>query len=96
MNEKTATELGQIHTETIRMYSARQSATLITHRLERFIPDACWREAHDALMEAFYNEQMELTSIQQRLEMEAVRNTMLRGMSGPLGQMLADKIEGKK
>jgi hypothetical protein len=99
VSDKTATEqsMSQIQTETIRMYSARQSSALISNLLREFIPDACRRDANDALMEAFYREQMELTSIQQRLEMEQIRKTMLHGLNMPLSHMLqTDETKGKK
>lgn len=87
MSDETATD--KIQTETIRLYSARQSAALIAHHLSRFIPDACRRDAHDALMEAFFTQGMELTSIQQRLEMEQIRKTMLAGFDdGPRGRLI--------
>ena len=90
MSDDTATSA--IQRDTIRMYSARQSAALLSGLLDRFIPNACRREAHDALMDAFFSEGMELVSIQQRLEIEQIRKTLLEGASFRLGDRLIDPV----
>lgn len=56
---------------------ARQSADHICHLLREFIPDACFRDAHQKMAESLFKSGTELTSKAARQEYEALKQTML-------------------
>jgi len=77
-HDKAATEdrMTDMTRDMIRMAAARQSAHLIIHELRHYIPEACQREAMDKMLDAFFRDGYELTSIQQRLEMQKIRDAL--------------------
>ncbi len=77
-----STSLDQSTKDMMRIAAARQSASLILHALQRFIPEAAKREAHDCLMDAFYRERMEITTLEQRERMIELHNQL--AATGPL------------
>jgi len=57
--------------------AAKQTADLIIHLLDDFIPSHCHRAAWDRIAEACYKEGMELTTKHMRKEYEAIKNITL-------------------
>ena len=60
--------------------AARQTASQIIHMLDRFIPEACRREAYDYVLELAYKEGFELTSKLMRKEYESWKALTLKGL----------------
>ncbi len=61
-------------------YAASQTAHQIISILDRFIPDACRKEAWDQVVAASYTEGWELTSKHMRKEYEAWKALTLKGL----------------
>jgi hypothetical protein len=80
--------------EMIKRAAARQSSHLICLLINDFIPKACQRDVWHKLEEAFYNDGMELTTIQQRLEMEELR--ISAGLTTPNPPLMFPNLETKK
>lgn len=61
-------------------YAASQTAHQIISILDRFIPDACRKEAWDRMATVSYTEGWELTSKSMRKEYEAWKTLTLKGL----------------
>ena len=59
------------------IHHARRSAEQIAYALKEFIPDRCFRDAIDTLAEAMFKAGLEITSVAQRKQYEAIQRTMI-------------------
>jgi hypothetical protein len=71
------TSIKACSTEDMRHRTARDAAVQIVGALEQFIPYACRREAHDRISELFYKHNIEITTLAQREQYEAMRKVTL-------------------